>query len=82
MTKHEKGISGSIQAKNGKLYFIDRPLECLLPTSDRPLASTREDIEKRYAERYNIYTARADVRVLADCDAECVAGKIERNFEQ
>ena len=68
--------------KNGKLYFIDRPLECLLPTSDRPLASTREDIEKRYSERYNIYTARADVRVLADCDAECVAGKIERNFEQ
>ena len=68
--------------KNGKLYFIDRPLECLLPTSDRPLASTREDIKKRYAERYNIYTARADVRVLADCDAECVAGKIERNFEQ
>ncbi len=68
--------------KNGKLYFIDRPLESLLPTSDRPLASTREDIEKRYAERYNIYTSRADVRVLADCDAECVAGKIERNFEQ
>ena len=22
MTKHEKGISGSIQAKNGKLYFV------------------------------------------------------------
>ena len=68
--------------KNGRLYFIDRPLESLLPTSDRPLASTREDIEKRYAERYNIYTSRADVRILADCDAECVAGKIERNFEQ
>jgi len=68
--------------KNGKLYFIDRPLESLLPTSDRPLASTREDIEKRYAERYNIYTAAADVRILADCDAECVAKKIERNFEQ
>lgn len=68
--------------KNGKLYFIDRPLESLLPTSDRPLASTREDIEKRYAERYNIYTSAADARILADCDAECVADKIERNFEQ
>ena len=68
--------------KNGKLFFIDRPLECLLPTSDRPLASTSEDIKKRYAERYNIYTSCADVRVLADCDAECVADKIERNFDQ
>lgn len=66
--------------KNGKLYFIDRPLAALLPTSDRPLASTREAIEKRYAERYSIYTAAADVRIDADCDANSVAEKIERNF--
>lgn len=66
--------------KNGKLYFIDRPLAALLPTSDRPLASTREAIEKRYAERYSIYTAAADIRIDADCDANSVAEKIERNF--
>lgn len=66
--------------KNGKIYFIDRPLDALMPTNDRPLASSREAIEKRYNERYSIYTSSADVRIDASCDAVSVAGKIERNF--
>ena len=66
--------------ENGKIYFIDRPLSALIPTADRPLASNREAIEKRYVERYGIYTAAADCRIDADCDARGVAEKIERNF--
>ena len=62
--------------RNGKIYFLDRPLERLLPTSDRPLASSKEDIEKRYIERYEIYKTAADVHIIADADAQAVAERI------
>ena len=66
--------------KNGRLYFIDRPLEALIPTSDRPLASTRAAIERRYNERYSTYLSSSDVTIDASSGAEDVAEKIERNF--
>lgn len=66
--------------ENGRLYFIDRPLERLMPTGDRPLASTREAIKKRYEERYGIYTAAADVTVDAACNPRAVAEKIKKEF--
>ena len=66
--------------ENGRLYFLDRPLEELMPTSDRPLASTREAIKKRYEERYEIYRASADEIIDTGCTVEATADKIERNF--
>lgn len=68
--------------ENGRLYFIDRPLSALIPTSDRPTASTREAIEKRYHERYGIYKASCDVHIDANRDADGVADEIERNFRK
>ena len=62
--------------QNGKLYFIDRPLKDLIPTDDRPLSTTREAIEKRYNERYDIYKAVCDYHVKVDGTAEQVAQKI------
>ncbi|MBE6551862.1 MAG: shikimate dehydrogenase [Ruminococcaceae bacterium] len=56
--------------KNGKLIFLDRPLEQLIPTSDRPLASTREAVEKRYSERYPRYCSSADKILKTDGIAE------------
>jgi len=55
---------------NGTVVFIDRPLEQLVTTSDRPLSSNRELLEKRYNERYDIYRLRADVIVNAAEDLE------------
>jgi shikimate dehydrogenase len=49
--------------QNGKLVFLDRPLEDLIPTADRPTAATREAIEARYAERLPLYRVAADVTV-------------------
>ncbi len=63
--------------KNGRIYFIDRPVETLTPTDDRPLADTKEAIIKRYNERYSIYKSTADAVISAACDAECVAQKIK-----
>lgn len=48
---------------NGKIFFLDRLLRYLIPTDTRPLASTAEAIEKRYAERHDIYLATADERI-------------------
>ncbi len=60
--------------RTGKLYFLDRALESLLPTSDRPLASTTQAIRTRYEERYDRYCATCDVRVAVD---ETVAHTVE-----
>ncbi len=68
-------------AANGRFYFIDRPLACLIPTESRPLSSTKEAIEQRYRERYAIYTAAADVKIDADCEADEVAKRILEDFD-
>ena len=68
--------------KNGRIYFIDRPLEALVPTDDRPLSSDKEAIKKRYEERYSIYCSTADIKIGADCDAMSVAEKIKEDFDK
>ena len=60
--------------QNGLLVFLDRPLEKLMPTEDRPLSASREALERRYRERYGLYVAAADLVVDA-------AGAIEDEVE-
>ena len=67
-------------SKNGKIYFIDRPLEDIVPTSDRPTASTFEAVKKRYEERYPIYKKSADVIIEAKENADIVSEKIKEDF--
>ena len=62
--------------QNGKLYFLDRSLELLIPTSDRPLSSDRASIEKRYNERYEIYCRVCDVKINGDGTVDEVAKEI------
>lgn len=62
--------------QNGRIYFLDRPLKELLPTEDRPLAKSAEDIKRLYSQRYEIYTQCADVTVNADASAEAVMMEI------
>ncbi len=52
--------------RNGRLIFLDRPLEQLLPTEDRPLASSAEKIRALYAARINRYRACADEIIRTD----------------
>ena len=66
--------------ENGRIYFIDRPKEKLVPTLDRPLSSTKEAIEKRFAERYPIYCNTADVIIDASGTAEKCAQMITEDF--
>ncbi|MBO5313376.1 MAG: shikimate dehydrogenase [Clostridia bacterium] len=62
--------------QNGLVYFLDRDLELLCPTQDRPLSGNREAMKKRYEERYHIYCSCCDVRISANGTVEQVAGQI------
>lgn len=49
--------------QNGIIYFIDRDLDLLVPTNDRPTASSKEAIVKRYNERIDLYRKYCDVHI-------------------
>ena len=65
---------------NGTVYFIDRPLEKLITTDDRPLSSNRDDLVKRYRERYDIYCDAADKKIINDSTLEDVVSSIKEDF--
>ena len=46
--------------QNGRIWFIDRPLDQIVPTASRPLSSDREHLKALYDVRYPLYTAAAD----------------------
>lgn len=74
------GRNTELLRENGTVVFIDRPLEYITATSDRPLSSDRELLEKRYKERYGIYCAAADIHVKAVGNIEQNAEKIKEAF--
>ena len=67
--------------RNGLLVFLDRPIEQLTATVDRPLASDREALRRRYEERYALYRAAADVYIKNDGSPEEAADQIERQWQ-
>lgn len=46
--------------RNGRLLFINKPLDALTASPDRPLSMTPEALSKLYAERLPIYLSVAD----------------------
>ena len=65
---------------NGRLFFLNRPVEQLMPTDDRPTASTKEAILKRFSERFATYLSTADIAVPGDGTPNEVAALVERSF--
>ena len=49
--------------QNGLLIWLDRPLEQLVPTGDRPLGDSFEKLRALYEQRRPIYAAAADVSI-------------------
>ncbi len=66
--------------QNGLVIFLDRDVENIVPTSDRPLGSDREAIQKRYDERYPIYSSVGDITVDSNRDVNTVADDIIKKF--
>lgn len=52
-----------ILKQNGVVVFLDRPLEALRPSPERPLGDTYEKLRKLHETRYPFYAAAADVTV-------------------
>ena len=63
--------------QNGVIFFLNRPPEDITPTSDRPLSSDREALEKRFNERYDKYKSACDFEIISDTTAEDTVGKIK-----
>ncbi len=66
--------------QNGVLVFLDRALEDLTPTGDRPTASSRAAIEARYRERLPIYLAAKDIAVKVKNDPDEVVSNIRKEL--
>lgn len=66
--------------KNGRLYFLDRPVSALIPTADRPTASSIEAIQQRFTERYPLYLTYSDRRIDADTAIAGVVAAILEDF--
>ena len=68
--------------QNGCVYFLDRSLDNLVCTNDRPLSSNRADLEKRYNERYGIYMSSCDKRIDGNDSPEAVARLIYEEYNK
>ncbi len=61
---------------NGMIFFLDRPLEDIMPTDDRPLSRDFEALKKRYEERYDIYLSACDEKIEIDGKVENAVSRI------
>ncbi|MBR5314448.1 MAG: shikimate 5-dehydrogenase, partial [Clostridia bacterium] len=66
--------------ENGIIYFIDRDINSIVATSDRPLSSNRNDLEKRFVERYPKYKERCDRHVSITNDVKENVQMIKKDF--
>ena len=66
--------------RNSVAVFLDRPLDLLVATSDRPLASDKDKVKKLYEQRYDIYKSVADEIADGSGDIDEVANQIRRKL--
>ncbi len=65
---------------NAFVFFLDRSLDLIQPTDDRPLSRDHAALAARYHEREALYRATADVRIDADGTPQAVAMAVEKEF--
>ncbi len=66
--------------QNGTVIFLNRPIEDIVPTADRPLSNDYESLKKRFEERYDIYVNSADFEIFVDGIAENAVRKISEEL--
>ncbi len=67
---------------NGRLLWIDRPLEQLVPTHDRPTADSFQKMRALYETREPIYRASADAVIRSDGVVRHVTENICKQFRE
>ena len=68
--------------RNGRLILLERPADTLMPTADRPLADTREKMDRLWREREPAYRAAADCTVRPEGTPEEAAAETESRWQQ
>ena len=63
---------------NGLIIFIDRDINLLMPTSDRPLSSNIKDLKKLYEERHDMYIKYSDIKIENNNDILYVINEIKK----
>lgn len=71
-----RGQNVDMLRQNGVILFLNRPIEDIEPTDDRPLSSNIADLKKRFSERYDKYKSSADFEIFVDGDVENSVMKI------
>lgn len=66
--------------QNGMIYFINRSLDLLTPTPDRPLTSDKEAMKRKFEERYELYKSSADREIDGNGSIEQVGNTIIKEF--
>lgn len=74
------GRNMDLLKENGFVVFLDRSIENLIATDDRPMSSSKEMLQKRYDERYKIYCESADFIIDANGTVEQNVNKIKEGF--
>ena len=67
---------------NGVVFFIDRELEKIRPTGDRPLSNSEDKLKAVYQYRYPIYKACADFYIKSDENVMHTVELVEEKFEK
>ena len=62
--------------QNGIIFFLNRPLDDIIPTDDRPLSSNVEALKKRFEERYDKYKSAGNFEIHVDGIVENTVNKI------
>ena len=61
---------------NGLVIWLDRKLELLQGTADRPLSQNASDMQKLWQQRHPLYKQYADIRIEANGASEKIAEEI------
>lgn len=63
--------------RNGVILFLNRSLENLVATADRPLSKDTEKLKNLFEKRYDVYKSCADAVIPADGEIADVVEKIK-----
>ena len=63
-------------AANGTIVWLDRSVDLLRGTPDRPLSPDDESVRRLYYQRLPLYESYADIRINADGEPDCVTADV------
>lgn len=66
--------------QNGKLFFINRNIENIKPTKNRPLSNTQNKLLEVYNNRLPVYKKAADFEIITDENFNHTITKIVKLF--